>query len=103
MSNPAARAARPEPDRERLHDQRLVGRDLAPHDRQNPVGRVPQPEPAGEAARLQGTEQRRPDHRQDVDVLMPVDEGRRRPERALEGVELPVDLGADLGRRQEAQ
>ncbi len=87
----------PEAEAEPCHHQSLAGLRARP-DRAPAVARIAQPTPP--PPRRERREQRAPDTGQHVDMLMPVDEIRQPAHRGGEGVDLALDLGADLRRVQ---
>ena len=102
VRNPAAWALRAKP---RLKDfttsalLRPMGRRRIAAD---PVRRVAQPDTPGIAPLRQNPDQSRPDHRQHMNMLVAVHEGRGLAVNLQESVELPLDLPSDLLGRQLA-
>src|SRR5262245_34195992 len=98
-------AARPraEAQRQGRDDAGLEARGPARPDRTPAVRRIAQQRPWARIAPRHHLEQALSDAREHVHVLVPVDMVGREPQVHLEGVELALDLLADLGRMEETR
>src|SRR5450631_887301 len=97
----AARRRLPcETTREPGNRERLRHFDTAPHDSRGTIGACPQPDLAGKPLSFEARKQRRADLRQDVDMLVPIDEIWSRAEVIAKAIKLARNFIADLGFRK---